>query len=78
MKIVHVTAGPLSAGAGRSVLDLHLGLRSRGVDSKIITNDREYESHPSIIYVNKNTGSISGYIRHLISRLYNIYFIKND
>lgn len=38
MKVLHIVAGEINKGAGRGAYWLHLALKEKGVDSKILTN----------------------------------------
>jgi len=53
MKILHLVGGELSCGAARGAYWLHLGLKSLGVDSTILTNSTTTFSDESIITTSK-------------------------
>lgn len=61
MRVVHLTSGPLGGGANRGAVSLHKGLRAIGVDSHLVTNDRDDLGDSSIQSLAR---SMSGRILH--------------
>lgn len=58
LKVLHLVAGPLSEGASIGALNLHRGLRSLGVNSTVLSNDKRTERSDDII--------VRGYVRDRI------------
>lgn len=76
MKVLHIVAGSLSGGAGRGAYWLHLGLKSLGVKSVLLTNSKDTSGFNSAVSIAKTKkGKVINWIRlqleSLLPRLYN-------
>jgi glycosyltransferase involved in cell wall biosynthesis len=54
MKILHIIAGELSGGAAKGAYNLHNGLLSLGIDSKIYTNSNITYNDPTVTSISKS------------------------
>lgn len=77
IKVLHIVAGGLDGGAARGAYWLHLGLISKGVDSKIFTDSEITFSDKNVITITKTKGDkLRKLFRENLDFLFTLFYRK--